>query len=76
MKFSEQSTIVALLVLPFGGLLYSGVVMGAMVSFPILRNHPLCSGGVVALTPLAIAASLWWLASAKAYARSRHHLKK
>lgn len=71
MKGSERSTVIALMVLPFGGLLYSALAIGAMVAFPVLRSHPLLSGGVVAMTPLAIAAATWWITSARAYRKSR-----
>ncbi|MEM9156661.1 MAG: hypothetical protein AAGB13_16790 [Cyanobacteria bacterium P01_F01_bin.33] len=72
MRLSERSTVIALLALPFVGLLYCGLVVAAMLSFPILRAHPLLSGSATAMIPLTIAASIWLIASAKAYRKSRH----
>ncbi|MEM8807193.1 MAG: hypothetical protein AAGF01_14315 [Cyanobacteria bacterium P01_G01_bin.38] len=69
MDSSDRSIIITLLVIPFAGLLYCGLVIGSMLSFPVLREHPLLSGGVAALIPLTTGALIWLSASARAYRR-------
>ncbi|MBE9169529.1 hypothetical protein IQ238_19035 [Pleurocapsales cyanobacterium LEGE 06147] len=53
--------------LPIGGLIYCGLGIAALASFPILREHALISGTLFMLIPFTIAASIWIKASAKAY---------
>ena len=59
----------ALLVIgiPLVGLLYCGLGITVMVSSPVVRDHPLISGGIFILIPFLTAASIWIRASAKAY---------
>lgn len=59
----------ALLVLgiPLVGLVYCGIGIFAMSSFPTVRQHPIVSGAIFILLPLSIAAYTWTSASAKAY---------
>ncbi|NES23454.1 MAG: hypothetical protein F6K41_32180 [Symploca sp. SIO3E6] len=53
--------------LPLGGLVYCGLGVAMMMFSPTVREHPLVSGTLFLLIPLAIAASIWIRASAKAY---------
>lgn len=65
----DNDTKFALLVmgLPIGGLVYCGLGIALMIYSPTVREHPLVSGMLFLLIPLAIAASIWIRASAKAY---------
>ena len=53
--------------LPLGGLVYCALGVAMMMFSPTVRAHPLVSGMLFLLIPLAIAASIWIRASAKAY---------
>ena len=53
--------------IPIAGLIYCGLGMAAMFSFPFLREHALISGTLFILTPFTMAASIWLRASAQAY---------
>lgn len=59
----------ALLVLgiPLVGLVYCGIGIFAMSSFPSVRQHPIVSGAIFILLPFGIAAYTWISASARAY---------
>ena len=74
MDTSDRTILIALLVIPFAGLLYCGLVIGSMLAFPILRAHPLLSGGISALIPLTVGAIIWIGASARAYKQSRENI--
>ncbi|NET62165.1 MAG: hypothetical protein F6K47_40460 [Symploca sp. SIO2E6] len=65
----DAETKFALLVigLPLGGLVYCGLGIALMMFSPMVREHSLISGTLFLLIPLAIAASIWIRASAKAY---------
>ncbi|MGB3691786.1 MAG: hypothetical protein WA865_10550 [Spirulinaceae cyanobacterium] len=71
-KVIDSDTKFALLVfgIPIAGLIYCGLGITAMVSFPFLRQHALISGGFFLFTPFSIAASIWIRASAKAYRKT------
>ncbi len=53
--------------LPLGGLVYCGLGVALMIFSSTVREHPLVSGMLFLLIPLAIAVSIWIRASAKAY---------
>ncbi|NEP57317.1 MAG: hypothetical protein F6K31_09875 [Symploca sp. SIO2G7] len=53
--------------LPLGGLVYCALGVALMILSPTVREHPLVSGMLFLLIPLAIATSIWIRASAKAY---------
>lgn len=67
MNDSERRMILIICLIPFGGLLYCGLVIGSMLSFALAREHPLISGGIAALIPLVVGASIWIGGSARAY---------
>ena len=53
--------------IPLLGLVYCGLGITAMSSFPIVRQNPLISGGIFIMLPFCLAAFTWISASAKAY---------
>jgi hypothetical protein len=65
----DKDTRFALLVigLPFVGLLYCGIIIAFLVASSFGRTHPILVGGVSAVVPFGLAASIWIRASAKAY---------
>ena len=75
MDTSDKRIMMVLYGVPFASLIYCALVVGSMLSFPTLREHPLLSGGIAALIPLVVGASIWIGASAQAYAKARNNLK-
>ncbi|EDX87890.1 hypothetical protein S7335_5603 [Synechococcus sp. PCC 7335] len=56
---NERLMIFLICVVPFAALLYCALVIGSLLSIPFVKSHSLIFGGIFALTPLVIGASLW-----------------
>ena len=54
----EKQTAIILAV-PIIGLVYCGIVFGAMLGFPGLQDHAVLVGGSAVLLPLILGVSLW-----------------
>jgi len=71
MDTSDRRIMLVIFIVPFASLLYCALVVGAMLMLPIVKVHPLVSGGIAALIPLVLGATLWLVTSAQAYARPK-----
>jgi len=56
---NERLMILLICVVPFAALLYCGLVIGTMLSFPFAREHSFVFGGIFALIPLVTGATIW-----------------
>ncbi len=56
---NDRLMIILICAVPFAALLYCGLVMGTLLSFPAARAHPLVFGGIFALIPLVTGAAIW-----------------
>ena len=62
---ADDRYIATLLGIPIIGLLYCCMVIGAMLTFPVLRAHAPWVGGIVVFIPLAIGVAIWISPSSK-----------
>lgn len=56
---NERLMIFLICVVPFAALLYCGLVIGALISVPFVRNHAFVFGGIFGLIPLVAGAAIW-----------------
>lgn len=56
---NERLMLKLILLVPFAALVYCGIVIGTMVTIPYAKNHALIFGGIFALIPLVVGASIW-----------------
>ena len=54
----EKQTLI-ILAIPIVGLVYCGIVIGSMLTFPTLRDHAPLAGGIAVMIPLTVGVSLW-----------------
>ncbi|NET10552.1 MAG: hypothetical protein F6K09_05705 [Merismopedia sp. SIO2A8] len=62
---SSDRTTTIILAIPIIGLVYCGLVFGALLAFPILRDHAPLVAAIAVLLPLIIGVSIWIKPSVK-----------
>ena len=48
-----------ILIVPFAALVYCAVAIGTLLAVPAAKDYPLISGGIFALIPLLVGATIW-----------------
>ena len=46
-------------IVPFAALIYCGIVIGALLAIPFVKEHSFIFGGIFALIPLVTGATIW-----------------
>jgi len=56
---NERLMIILICVVPFAALVYCGIAIGTLLSFPFAKEHAFIFGGIFALIPLVTGATIW-----------------